>query len=282
MGQYKVPQNVEAEDKIIGPLTLRQFVYALIGAGWGILCFNVFKAVPGIMVVVGAPPVILFMLLAFYSRDGQNFEQLLIALVGFFANSRRRLWVKEEVVESFHVEPHKAEVEHTQRNPAEVRGELDKLATLIDSRGWNQPHAADAGLVMPATNPAERLVRPVAVPAALAQQPAVSDLPAREDMFDMQHSPLAQNLASLIEEAAADVRAEAVQQMQGVPATRGSRPAARPTAPASSISGVTAANPDDILKLATERDDLTVSQVAAAATRMAPLPESDQSGSAPR
>lgn len=32
MAVYKVLQDIEAEDKLIGPLTLRQFIYAAIGA----------------------------------------------------------------------------------------------------------------------------------------------------------------------------------------------------------------------------------------------------------
>ncbi len=31
MLQYKVPQNVDVEDKIIGPLTAKQFIQSLIG-----------------------------------------------------------------------------------------------------------------------------------------------------------------------------------------------------------------------------------------------------------
>ena len=33
MAQYKVPQDVEADDKLIGPFSFRQFVYLLIAGG---------------------------------------------------------------------------------------------------------------------------------------------------------------------------------------------------------------------------------------------------------
>ena len=258
MGQYKVPQNVEAEDKIIGPLTLKQFVYALIGFGWALVSFAIFRQLPVIMIIVGAPPALLLLLLAFYTRDGQNFEQLLVAGVGYFANSRRRIWRKEEIIETFHVEPRKVVVEQTQRDPVAVRGQLERIATMIDSRGWNQTSQGD--LITPTS---DRIVEPVA-PAATEQltQPGAS-----EDMLDLQNSPLAQNLAGLIQEAAADVREEAIEQMKA----RAAR-AAKAAAPAPSIS-VTTANPGDILKLATERDDLTVSQLAATATRITPMQE---------
>jgi hypothetical protein len=259
MGQYKVPQNVEAEDHILGPLTFKQFIYAIIGAGWGFLCFAFLRGVPALAILVGAPVVLLFFLLAFYNRDGQDFEHLLMAVVSFFAQPRRRLWVKEELVETFHIEPTKHAAEITQRNPAEVMSELEKLSTLIDSRGWNKPIDPGTGshLTMPTATHEERLVAPPPVPHAPEEQPA--------DMLDLQRSPLAQNLAELLRQAADDVRQEAVSGMapgqQVAPAGAGAGP---------SISGVTASPSNDILRLATQSDDLSVAQVAAQATRIAP------------
>ncbi|HEY2004291.1 MAG TPA: PrgI family protein [Candidatus Saccharimonadia bacterium] len=258
MGQYKVPQNVEAEDKILGPLTFRQFIYALIGVGWGILCFAILRAVPALLAVVGFPPTMLFLLLAFYTRDGQNFEQLLIAMVGFFAAARRRVWVKDPVAEVFHIEPTKHAAEITQRNPAEVISELEKLSTLIDSRGWNEPPQPENQAIMPTTAHEDRMVAPPPAPLA-------PDMP-KTDMLDMKNSPSAQNLAELLREAAEDVREEAVQQMTD---PRAKAPAALATAQAS-ITGVTPSQPNDILKLATQNDDLSVSQIAAQATRLVP------------
>jgi hypothetical protein len=257
MGQYKVPQNVEAEDKILGPLTFRQFIYALMGFAWGALCFAIFRGIPVVMVVIGFPPTMLLLLLAFYTRDGQNFEQILIAMVGFFASSRKRLWVKEDVAETFHIEPTKKKAEVTQRNPVEVISELEKLATLIDSRGWNLPQPVEQNVALPNTAHEDRMVAPPPAPHA----------PEETDMLDLQKSPLAQNLAELLREAAEDVRVEAMEQMTAKPGRV--RPAALAQAQAN-ISGVTANQTGDILKLATQNDDLTVSQVAAQASRMVP------------
>lgn len=260
MGQYKVPQNVEAEDKILGPLTFRQFIYALIGVGWALISFAIFRPIPAIMILVGFPPAMLFLLLAFYTRDGQNFEQLLIAMVGYFAAPHRRLWVKEDLIETFHVEPTKPAKEITQRDPAEVRSELEKLATLIDSRGWNRP-PDEHTQILPTTKHEDRIMVP--------STPHPPDEP-KTDMLDLQRSPLAQNLAELLREAAEDVRAEAMSQMDGKTVRQESAPSA------TSISGVTAVQPGGILRLATQSDDLTVSQIAAQATRLAPAPVDGQ------
>jgi hypothetical protein len=259
MGQYKVPQNVESEDKIIGPLTFKQFIYALIGVAWAGICFAIFRTIPVVFIIVGIPPALLFMCLAFYQKDGQNFEQLLAAVYGFIGSPRKRVWMKDEVIVGFKVQMNPKVVEQTQRNSAEVRSELEKLGTLIDARGWNghQSESANPNLVS-SLSQNDRLVAPV-----LPAQPNSSEPQPAEDVLDLQRSPLAQNLAALLQEAAGDVRQEAIDQMHTKP---------HPAAAAASISGVTSPAAGNILKLATERDDLTVSQLAATATRSSMAP----------
>lgn len=258
MSQYKVPQNVEAEDHILGPLTLKQFIYAIIGVAWAGFCYVLLHAIIPVMIIVAAPVFMLFMLLAFYQRDGQNFEQLLIAMVGFFSQSRKRLWRKDEIVDSFHITANAVVVEQTQRNPAEVRSELERLGSMIDSRGWNAPHPPAPDVQTPRLLvPTDRLVQPSDT------APRAADEGQATDMLDLQQSPLAQNLAAMIEEAALDIRQEAIDHMQGQ--------ALAPAVATQASTSVTTANPSDILRLATERDDLTVSQLAASATRFTPL-----------
>jgi hypothetical protein len=300
MGQYKVPQNVEAEDKIIGPLTLKQFIYAMIGAGWAGMSFAFFRTAPVVFIIIGVPPALLFLALAFLNKDGQTFEQLMVASFNYFASVRKRLWIKDEVVEAFQVQARKKVKERTQRDPAEVHSQLERLATMVDSRGWNQGTRPAQSDDESPQEVSDRLVEPVPPANDVMIEPDLAN-----DMLDMQNSPLAQNLAGLIDEAASDVRAEAMEQMRamtssvarhqavasGAPVAgdaAGHTGAKQPTPaagqpqaatsmaggqpePAQSISGVTTEPQPNILKLATERDDLTVSQLAATATRMVPL-----------
>ena len=60
MAQYKVPQDVEADDKLVGPFTFRQLCYLFIAFGLGalaVLLFNIFPLLAAIPV-----PFILFLL----------------------------------------------------------------------------------------------------------------------------------------------------------------------------------------------------------------------------
>ena len=67
MGQYKVPQNVEAEDKILGPLTFKQFIYALMGFGWAADHFGETPALIAVGLVLFSSAIVLF----FVSRTGR-------------------------------------------------------------------------------------------------------------------------------------------------------------------------------------------------------------------
>ena len=43
MAQYKVPQDVEADDKLLGPFSFRQFVYLLVAGGLIALAVGLFN-----------------------------------------------------------------------------------------------------------------------------------------------------------------------------------------------------------------------------------------------
>ncbi len=136
MGQYKVPQDVEAEDKILGPYTLKQFIYAVIGVAYGFLTFKIFfGATPVLFFIIGVPPTILMLMLGLYQRKDQPFEALFLALVAFWTKPRKRIWIKEPITEVFKIVQPPLKEDVTQRSPGEVRSQLDHLAQVIDTRG---------------------------------------------------------------------------------------------------------------------------------------------------
>lgn len=91
--QFQVPQFIEVEDKIFGPLTFKQFVYLAGGAGCGYLLWRVlpiYIAAPLIMAVVG-----LGAGLAFFKYNGQPFILALEHGFFFFVRSKLYLWSNE-------------------------------------------------------------------------------------------------------------------------------------------------------------------------------------------
>jgi hypothetical protein len=260
MGQYKVPQDVEAEDKIIGFMTLKQFIYAVVGVAYGFLTFQLFNKFLPLFVIVGAPPTILFLLLGLWQRQGQPFESYFLALVNYTFKPRRRLWIKEPIIEAFKIEAPKVVVEQTQRDPRDVRGQLEKLAQLVDTRGWaaKQPEVQEPQLA-PTIDLKDRIAQPTAAEPEVRQEPL--DIHLSDDILDFKNNPSAQNLNELIEDAERSVREEAQTKM-------------RQKAPAkSSTSGVAQAPSADILKIAMDGGDLKVSHIANQVNRQANLNE---------
>jgi hypothetical protein len=93
--RFEVPQFIEVEDKIFGPLTWRQFLY--LGGGLG-MAVVLFLRLPFIFFVIsGIPLALLAGALAFYPVNNRPFSYFLEALVNYFSGKRLYLWRKEEM-----------------------------------------------------------------------------------------------------------------------------------------------------------------------------------------
>lgn len=163
MGQYKVPQDVEAEDKILGPYTLKQFIYAVIGVAYGFLTFRIFfSATPVLFFIIGVPPTILMLMLGLYQRKDQPFEALFLALVAFWTKPRKRIWIKEPITEVFKVVQPPLKEDVTQQSPGEVRSQLEHVAQVIDTRGVRTEFDEDGNEIgeSPLLDLEERLIEP--------------------------------------------------------------------------------------------------------------------------
>jgi hypothetical protein len=91
--EYQVPQFIEVEDKIFGPLTLRQFIY--IAGGIGIAAM-VFVTMPFLLALFITLPVgALTLALAFHKINGKPFIEIMEAAFNYYTNKRLYLWKKE-------------------------------------------------------------------------------------------------------------------------------------------------------------------------------------------
>jgi hypothetical protein len=92
--QYQVPQFIEIEDKIIGPLTFKQFLYVGGGAAIG---FILWVSLPAfIAVIVGAPIVGFFMAAAFYRVNGRPFLVFVEGAIKYFFSAKLYIWKRTE------------------------------------------------------------------------------------------------------------------------------------------------------------------------------------------
>lgn len=91
--EYQVPQFIEVEDKIFGPLSLKQFIYVAGGIG---LCVIILLYLPFFFGILLALPVALLSGgLAFYKVNNKNLVDIIEAAVNFYTKDRLYLWKKE-------------------------------------------------------------------------------------------------------------------------------------------------------------------------------------------
>lgn len=92
--KYQVPQFLEVEDKIFGPLTLKQFLYATAGVALGFIFWTTFHKV--VAIVVGLPIVLLFFGFAFYEINGRPLAFAIETALRFVFSPKLYLWKKRE------------------------------------------------------------------------------------------------------------------------------------------------------------------------------------------
>lgn len=145
MAQYKVPQDVEAEDKLIGPFSFRQFIYLGVVALCAAVMFGLWQLFPG-LIIVPLPFAVLFLVLALPLRKDQPMETYLTAVIRFYLKPRKRLWQPEGSMGLVTiVAPKVAEVQLTKSvGGVAAAQQLQYLAQVVDTQGW-----ASRGVVAP-------------------------------------------------------------------------------------------------------------------------------------
>jgi len=137
MAQYKVPQDVEAEDKLLGPFTFRQFIYLLIAAAGIAGAWGLFQIFP-LLALIPLPFIFFFGILALPVRKDQPMETYLAALVGFYLKPNRRVWTpgqRESTIKI--IAPKKVEKSRTRDiTEDEASHRLSFLANIVDTEGY--------------------------------------------------------------------------------------------------------------------------------------------------
>lgn len=94
MAQYQVPQFIEVEDKIFGPLTLKQFIWL---AGGGGICLMFFTLLPFYLFIAFSIPVgVVSAGLAFYQVNGRPLIHAAESAFGYLAGHKLYLWKQRE------------------------------------------------------------------------------------------------------------------------------------------------------------------------------------------
>jgi hypothetical protein len=138
MATYKVPQDVEAEDKLLGPFTFRQFIYLLISAAGIAVIFGLFQIFP-LLAIIPVPIVGFFLILALPLKKDQPMEVYLASIASFYLKSNKRLWTPGQKESTIKITAPKIVEKPRARNITEEEAStrLSFLSNLVDSEGYS-------------------------------------------------------------------------------------------------------------------------------------------------
>jgi hypothetical protein len=198
MAVYKVPQDVEADDKLIGPFSFRQFIYLIIVTLAGVAAWGLYQLFP-LLVVIPLPVIIFFGALALPLRKDQPMEIYLAAMVSFYLKPRKRLWDADGVESLIEITvPKIVEFERTKNlSQGEAQERLGYLAEIVDSQGWavrgrgvQAPNSAmNSDVYFEAQQAEDVLDSSNTVAQSLEFMIGQSDAKRHQDMIDRMHQP---------------------------------------------------------------------------------------------
>lgn len=212
MAVYKVIQDVEAEDKLLGPLTFKSFVYAIIAGTCAFIDIKLLligSPLKWLFILMFGAPMIIFGVLASPLGRDQPTEVWLLSKIRFFLKPRARVWDQEGMEELVTVTAPKKEELHLTKDLSqnEVRSRLKTLASTLDTRGWAIKNVdANLNIKLPndpsLTKSSDRLV----ADAGYTTSMPVIEIHPSDDILDEHNNPTAQKFAQLMDKADAERR----------------------------------------------------------------------------
>ncbi|MCX6794443.1 MAG: PrgI family protein [Candidatus Falkowbacteria bacterium] len=137
MQQFTVPQFIDVEDKIIGPLTVRQFVIILVamiisGISYKLFDFSLFVTVTVVMIILAA-------LFSFVKINGRPFHLFMLNAFQTLRRPGLRIWNNRLLA----VKTEEPNIGIKTAAPAALpkiykRSRLAELALIVDTKGRYQ------------------------------------------------------------------------------------------------------------------------------------------------
>lgn len=197
MATYKLIQDVEADDKLLGPLSFKQFVYALVALFMLYISYVLFTHHAGILDIATMPIALFAGFLAYPFGKDQPTEVWALSKLRFILKPRHRIWAQSGVKELVTITvPKKIEIQKTNGlSQNEVKSRLQALASTIDSHGWavkNINSTYQSPLID--DEDSDRLISPSTLPQVVPEY----DVPDSEDLFNDSANPIAQQFSRML------------------------------------------------------------------------------------
>jgi len=133
--QFKVPQNIDMQDRIIGPLTMVQFIYAVVGFG---TCYAIYMSIPRPFSYFLILPIALFVLcLDFVKINERPFLDFFITAIEYAFSPKQRVWhqggTPDFTIDVYEPHENKQEIKTKHFEHAQI----ESIAQRSDTEGKN-------------------------------------------------------------------------------------------------------------------------------------------------
>ena len=132
MATFQVPQFIDQKPKIVGPLTLRQFIILVSAAGISLFSFYTFAFFLWILITLFVG--IFAVALAFIKLHGQDLSSVFFHAFRFFWRPRLYTWQREVFSKTQTIDTSALERLETLRRQAGAQAKLNALRTFITTR----------------------------------------------------------------------------------------------------------------------------------------------------
>lgn len=137
--QFKVPQDVQREDTIIGPLTLKQMI--ILGVGGGLAYAIYVSLAKAYYIEIWLPPVaiisILTLAFTFLKIHSLPFHEFLMNLIEYKMLTQKRYWIQgtgSTFVSSFEIDRDKKK-NSTVKKIKKQKQSLEEISKVLDTHG---------------------------------------------------------------------------------------------------------------------------------------------------
>jgi len=138
--QFVVPQFIDAEDKILGPITARQFIILVVAFLIVFLEFRLLSFVT--FLLTGIPTITIGGIFAFVKINGQPFHYFVLNIIQTFRKPRLRVWDKRmsdaELKEFIQRVPPPPPPKFVRKDPVSS-SRLQELTLVVNTGGVYRP-----------------------------------------------------------------------------------------------------------------------------------------------
>ena len=261
MANHKVPTDVETADKLIGFLSLKQFIFTLAGFGTIFIAYTFAKATP-FLAIPFLPVIFVFFILGLYQKKDQPVEVFLAAWLKFKLSPKTKIWNQEGYEQHVIVTaPKKETIDYSKgMTRQDVRDKLKGLGTIADTKGWSAKGVSSQDALSLGDQKSERLLSLEEVDALQKAREGIPEPWELVDVQDANNSTTASRFETGLDELSIQSDYQAQQIMKPQTEFSTATPFQQPSTPTPNVAQLNPQQQEQIQQLSTA--DAPISTVA--------------------